>query len=534
MPWYIILVLSVGYLACAFSALRQALHMFQLNSYQDLSYKNYLKSHRKTYWNAKRIVPAVLMLIGGGALSTLPIFFAAGSLLYLLVNRPQKAKKPLVYTARVKRLLVCAAVLAALWLGLTFYVSTCILYSGLMTRNILVARLALVYPAVALVPGILLQHRLVMLCNDLMSPIEAAISKKYYNEAKAILESMPALKVIGITGSYGKTSTKYFLERLLSTRFNVYMTPGNYNTTLGVVRAVREGLRPTHEIFLCEMGARHVGDIKEICELAKPEIGIVTSVGPQHLETFGTLSNVLKTKLELADAVRERGPVFLNFDSQPLENNPPRQYVISYGQNGDHYKLTDLQIDENGSRFTIRTSEGEHQAFSTKLLGSANVQNICGAIAVAHTLGIPLSALVPAVRQLESVPHRLQLIRQPGLTIIDDAYNSNPAGAKNALETLSLCRGTRIAVTPGLVELGALELDYNKDLGKQAAACCDWLITVGKQDRTAAIREGARDAGLHRDRVLEADTVQQAMDLARSLQGEGKMVLLLNDLTDNY
>ena len=264
-------------------------------------------------------------------------------------------------------------------------------------------------------------------------------------------------------------------------------------------------------------------------------MGIITSVGPQHLDTFGTLTNVLNTKLELAAAVKGKGPVFLNFDSVPLANHAPQQQVISYGQEGVHYHLSDLRIDENGSCFTVTAPDGQRQSFSTRLLGQANVQNICGAIAVANTLDIPLAQLAPAVRQLEGAPHRLQLLRQPGLTIIDDAYNSNPAGAKNALETLALCRGLRIAVTPGLVELGEQEQEYNEALGRQAAACCHWLITVGDQPRTEAIRQGAREGGLHRDRILEAKTVQQAMELARGLPAEeGRFVLLLNDLTDNY
>lgn len=534
MLWLYNLVIWLSYGLCAFLAFRQALHMFQLNSYQDLSYNNYLKSHKKTYWNAKRIVPCVLMALGGLSINAQPLLFAAGAGLWWLVNRPQKAKKPLVYTPRVKRLLACALVVAVAWASLTDYISTILMLTGILMEDGLVAQLGVLYTSLALPLFILCQHWLIMLYNDLMSPIEKAINNHYINDARKILASRPDLKVIGITGSYGKTSTKYFLQRLLSTRFNVYMTPGNYNTTLGVTRAVREGLRPTHEIFLCEMGARHVGDIKEVCDLAKPTMGIITSVGPQHLETFGSLDKVLGTKLELADAVKGKGPVFLNLDSEPLKAKKLAQQTISYGINGEDYTMSNLTIDENGSRFSVKAPDGTRQEFSTRLLGHANVQNICGAIAVAHHLGIPLDTLAPAVRQLESVPHRLQLIRQTGLTVIDDAYNSNPAGAKNALETLALCRGTRIVITPGLVELGDRELDYNRTLGTQAADNCHWLITVGDGDRTAAIREGAREGGLHRDNIRAAATVQEAMEQARALPGEGKMVLLLNDLTDNY
>ena len=534
MYWIRNLVIWLSYGLCTFLALRQALHMFQLNGYQDLSYGNYLASHKKTFLNAKRIVPCVLMIIGGMSLDAQPLFFAAAAGLWVLVNRPQKAKKPLVYTPRVKRLLICAAVVAVSWASLTDYVSMTMMLTGVLRQNGLVAMLGVFYTSVALAVFVLFQHRLIMLYNDLMSPIERAINNHYIKDARKILASRPDLKVIGITGSYGKTSTKYFLHRLLSTRYNVYMTPGNYNTTLGVTRAVREGLRPTHEIFLCEMGARHVGDIQEVCDLAKPTMGIITSVGPQHLETFGSQKRVLQGKLELAEAVKDRGPVFVNFDSELLRTHDYHQGYISYGINGKDYTMSNLTIDENGSRFSIKDPDGNRQEFSTRLLGHANVQNICGAIAVANYLGIPLSVLAPAVRQLESVPHRLQLIRQTGLTVIDDAYNSNPAGAKNALETLALCRGTRIVITPGLVELGEQELDFNRTLGTQAAACCHHLITVGESDRVDAIRSGAREAGLHRDNIHAAATVQQAMETARALSGNDKMVLLLNDLTDNY
>jgi len=534
MYWLRSIVIWLSYGLCTFLALRQALHMFQLNGYQDLSYGNYLRSHKKTYWNAKRIVPCVLMAIGGLSINAQPLLFAAGAGLWVLVNRPQKAKKPLVYTPRVKRLLICAAVVTVAWASLTDYVSVSLMLAGLMAESGLLAMTGVVYTSVALPLFILFQHRIIMLYNDLMNPIETGINNHYINDARKILASRPDLRIIGITGSYGKTSTKYFLHRLLSTRYNVYMTPGNYNTTLGVTRAVREGLRPTHEIFLCEMGARHVGDIKEVCDLAKPTMGIITSVGPQHLETFGSQDRVLRGKLELAQAVKGKGPVFFNFDSPLLQEAKIGQEVISYGINGSDYTMSNLSIDENGSRFTVKAPDGTRQEFSTRLLGHANVQNICGAIAVAHHLGIPLSVLAPAVRQLESVPHRLQLIRQTGLTVIDDAYNSNPAGAKNALETLALCRGTRIVITPGLVELGEQELDFNRTLGEQAAACCHHLITVGESARVDAIQQGAREGSLHRDNIHAAATVQQAMELARSLSGDNKMVLLLNDLTDNY
>ena len=148
---------------------------------------------------------------------------------------------------------------------------------------------------------------LVLLANLINRPVERAIDRYYINDAARILRQMPELKIIGVTGSYGKTSVKYFLSALLSVRYNVLYTPGNYNTTLGVVRTVREQMKPFHEIFVCEMGARETGDIKEICDLVHPEYGIITSIGPQHLQSFHTIDNIIATKFELADAVPPSG-----------------------------------------------------------------------------------------------------------------------------------------------------------------------------------------------------------------------------------
>ena len=139
-------------------------------------------------------------------------------------------------------------------------------------------------------------YRVVSLVNIVNSPIEKWIQKGFYNKAKRKLEEMPNLKVIGITGSYGKTSTKYIVSTILSQKYNVLMTPESFNTTMGVVRTINEKLNSMHNLFVCEMGAKQVGDIKEICDLVKPDYGILTAIGPQHLETFKTIDNVKKNQ----------------------------------------------------------------------------------------------------------------------------------------------------------------------------------------------------------------------------------------------
>jgi len=528
-------------LLCAAIALRRAMHIYQLCSYQKLSYTNFLSRANREVAGPGRLFPLIFLFFGA-MIPKLWFLSLIAAVLFVLCNRYPAVKKPLVYTPRVKRMLATATVFCLLVLLLEGWLMT----SGLYHINRLSAGINLgwvddiiLYTGALLISVIpcaliVLQPWLVMLYNAINAPYEKAKSDKFINEARAILRGMPNLTIIGITGSYGKTSTKFFLQELLSLKYNVYMTPGNFNTTLGVVRAVREGLRPVHDIFLCEMGARHVGDIREICDLVHPHMGVITYIGQQHLETFGSQEALTGTKLELADALQEHGKLFVNFDSDIAANQTYLGQMTAYGSGeGCAYRCSDVYIDQSGARFTVTAPDGSSQNFETRLLGSANVQNLTGAIAVAHSMGIPFPQLAGAVSGLKSVPHRLQLLPGSGMTIIDDAYNSNPQGAAVALETLGMCRGTRIVVTPGLVELGKGEEEANRKVGEQAAAVCDYIVTVGGS-RARAIRKGAFDAGFSHEKIYSAKDLNEAMAHVRSLKVPDKMVLLLNDLTDNY
>lgn len=521
MEIFLHLLKTAGLLLLCWSAYRRSLHMYQLCSYQNFSYRKYLRENKPESLSLKRFIPGVL----GGACLFLPgvwslvgIFAAAAVM--TVINKPGPAKKKLSFTKRAVRLTCCdlfitGAVFAALlFMGLSPFVTG--LIGILLTPALVMVQPLLIMPACAI-----------------MSPLEKAISNYYINDARKILKSHKGMKIVGITGSYGKTSTKEFLGALLSAKYNVYTTPGNFNTTLGVTRAVREGLKPVHDLFVCEMGARHVNDIKEICDLVEPDIGVITSVGPQHLQTFGSLERVLSTKLELYDAVKEKGTAFINMDSAPLASSGIEGGFLSYGTgDGKDYTASDIRGGMDGISFKVTTPDGESQIFHTRLLGDNNVLNITAAIAVSHYLGIPLKTLVPRVAALKGVPHRLQLIPGGDMTVIDDAYNSNTEGAKMALRTLKMFPGTRVLVTPGLVELGDKEFELNKDLGAYAADCCDMACLIVPR-RAVAIKEGLLSAGFPEDKITVWETLEEAMAMVRPMAGK-KTVLLLNDLTDQY
>jgi len=307
---------------------------------------------------------------------------------------------------------------------------------------------------------------------------------------------------------------------------------------MGVTITIRRDLKPTHEYFICEMGARRVHEIKELCGIADPHDGIITSVGPQHLETFGSIDNVLNTKFELADHVKAKGgKIYLNGDNELIRKKAPEYpNAVLYGLNeGNHYRATDISVSDRGTEFTVTAPNGETQRFSMKLLGEHNVQNVLGAIAYAHGTGISLEKLTLPVKRIAAVPHRLQLLDKGGnMTFIDDAYNSNPNGCRAALNVLGLFDACRILVTPGMVELGAKQEELNFEFGQEAAKACDHIVLVGKA-QTVPIYNGIKDAGYNMDNVFVADSLNEALDHVRAYQTDRKKIVLLeNDLPDNY
>ena len=493
------------------------MHMFQLNSYQIHSHIYRMRD------NISRLLPNIifplvsliaLLFKGISALLITDIIFVIA----IISTIPKKAKKPLVYTARVKRQIATTAILTLAVL------SVCGILSG---------KYALVTASVGLY---LLSPLVTMIAAIINKPIEKQVSNHYINDAKRILASMNRMKIIGVTGSYGKTSVKYYLNTLLKAKYNVLMTPGSFNTPMGVVRTVREYLKASDEIFVCEMGARHVGDIKEICDLVHPHDGIITSVGPQHLETFKSLDNIKGTKFELADSLNNDGLLFLNMDDENIRSYVGDRHYIGYSiHHTSDYMAKDISVSQRGTTFTVVKKDGETCEYSTKLIGEHNVLNIVGAIAVANTYGIPLEALKPQVRKLECVPHRLELKDNGSAVIIDDAYNSNPTGAKAALDVLSIFDGYRILVTPGMVELGESQETLNKEFGKQASQSADYIILVGKK-QTEPIAEGIRESGYPDDKLYIADNINQAINQAYAVNSNGakKFILLENDLPDNY
>lgn len=539
---------AIALAAIIFMGLRE-FHMLQLNGYKTPEHSWWMKKNYKRY-----ILPIILFVgqfallftdpviwepekhVFNDHLNTLSIYICSCmtvlNIKIAVDNRPgKKFKKPFVYTARVKRMLTTFFILIALIFTAAFFSANrvCIEGDTRFTNNL---------PFIIIGSALYLTPILVPLSNIINKPIEKAVQNHYINDAKRMLADMPSLHKVGITGSYGKTSMKFYLSELLGSQYETLKTPESFNTPMGVTITIRRDLRPTHEYFICEMGARRVREINELCEIAHPHDGIITSVGPQHLETFKSVENVLNTKFELADSVQASGgKIYLNGDNELIRSKAPQyKNAVLYGLHEScHYRGSDVSVSDKGTEFTVTAPDGSSCRYTTKLLGEHSVQNLLGAIAYCHGTGIALEKLVIPVRKIAAVPHRLQLLdKGGGLTFIDDAYNSNPSGCRAALNVLGLFDACRILVTPGMVELGEKQHELNREFGSEAAKVCDYIALVGKK-QTEPIFEGIQNADFDMSRVFVCDTLGEALDKVRSIVTDKKKIVLLeNDLPDNY
>ena len=510
--------------------LKRDLMMLQQNSYRNERYMRWLSSSKDSTSMPRIIALAILLF----SLSTfcppyIGIFtISAFSVLNAIKLFKAKYKKPLVFTNRARRIygvaicITIAIIVCATWL-----------YGQLESIE------TIIYAVSASAIGIYAASHVVMyLSNLFLAPVEKHINKKYYNDAARILASMPDLKIIGITGSYGKTSTKHYLHRILSEKYDVLMTPGSFNTTLGVIRTIREYLKPYNEVFIVEMGAKQQGDIKEICDLVNPQMGIVTAVGEQHLESFKSIENVQSTKFELIDALPSDGLGVVNDDfpfvaNRKVDNVECVRYAVNETSNAS-YTAKDIIYDETGTRITI-VGNGKELTLHTRLVGECNISNLIAAVIIALRLDVPDEKIRYAVEKIEQVEHRLNLKRTPGgITIIDDAFNSNPTGSKMAMDVLSrFNKGKRIVITPGMIELGDKQYELNEALGVKIAECADVAIIVGEYNKDALLN-GIKQGNRNNDNVHAVASFNEAQRVLASIAKAGDTVLYENDLPDTF
>jgi UDP-N-acetylmuramoyl-tripeptide--D-alanyl-D-alanine ligase len=510
-----------GLLSSALAACRRArraLHMWQLDSYINARYTQWLFA--KPF---ERFLDLPSTGVAAAALLTpnpYGLFLWTAWNLWLLFRRDTTpVKKPLDYTERAKR---------TLWTARAILIIAAIGF------------LALPAPA----GGLLLLHAApgaILAAGYLLKPVQDHINRGFVRKAAARIAGLNPL-VIGVAGSYGKTSTKYFLDVLLSEKHEVIKSPGNYNTLLGITRVINDMLEPRHRIFIAEMGAYKRGEVKEITDLTHPRIGIITSIGPEHFERFLTMENIERTNYELIEALPADGLAVFNGDNENCRKLAARTrhtrvalYSLDNAAGDADLWAEDARHTVDGLRFTIVARDGTRAEAATSIVGRHNVLNILGAVRIALELGLTLEDCVRAIAKLKSAPHRLEVKPGGGGTIIiDDSYNSNPIGASEALHVLSqYTTGKRILITPGMIELGVLHEQENEALGRLAAQSCDLVILVGPE-QTRPLQKGLRAAGFPEEKLRIVKDLNEATAMFPKLLRPGDVLLFENDLPDLY
>ena len=512
----------------------KAMHMLQQNLYNENNryLKWVVKNINHTFFNTNMIAIIFTFILMLSIMKELRmVFLVILCLIYLLAfcydyyrSKGEQNKKPLVYTARIKRLLVTIVILYSIPL-IIFLINNSLIDVSLFVYSILVTCVFFV----------------IFLANIINFPVERMVYHHFERKAKAKLRSMPNLKVVGVTGSYGKTSSKNILNDILNIKYNSLATPKSLNTFNGLMITVNNKLSKFDDVFIAEMGAYVKGEINGLCKLVNPSYGIITSIGTAHLETFGSEENILNGKMELAEYLPSTGAVVFNYDDVKQRGYEFKKQdhakVLWVGLDNDKLDVTasNIKCSYKGTSFDVKfKGDPKTYKFETKLLGNHNVYNILQALALGREFDIEVKDLIQAVKRVSVVEHRLELKKFPTFYQIDDAYNSNPVGAKSALDVLHLMDGKKVVVTPGMIELGPKEEELNMEFGKQIADVADEVILVGEK-RTKPIYNGLIERKFREENIHVLNDVRDAYTLLASLKDNRDLYALFeNDLPDTY
>ncbi|MBQ8110935.1 MAG: UDP-N-acetylmuramoyl-tripeptide--D-alanyl-D-alanine ligase [Clostridia bacterium] len=529
MLFTIVEIVIVAVACCAASV--HYIHVLQMERYQLAAYRQWLMKNRgdrllkeNVLWAfvaavLKIYLPVMLSMLMAGeearkALSDWAVLILFTALMGWITWRDytRPSRKPFVATQRVKRLL---SVLLAL----------CLL-------------VALLLELLSIPPYFLfgVMPFLVQLAAMIINPYEARLNASFFKSARKKIREHKDLITIGITGSYGKTNVKFILRELLSARYSVLATPASFNTAMGISRVVNDQLSGEHQVFIAEMGATHVGDIKELVDLVRPKYGILTSIGPRHMDTFGSLENIATTKFELIQGLPKSGLAVFGSGDDYIS----RLYALCRhdkcrigldGDEGAFMRAEGIGFSARGSGFTMVCADGEAVYCRTRLLGTFNIKNILLAAALARKLGLSMEEIAEGVKRLQPIEHRLQLI--PGeLNVIDDSLNEDADSAFEAMRVIAQMPGRRIVVTPGLGEQGGRESDVNFALGTVMADSADAVILVGRRAFSRSIIRGMKSSGFSSANLHTADDMDDASEILHEISENGDTVLFESRIPD--
>jgi len=537
-----IFVSLINAMLLLFCSLR-LLHIFQLGNYKVRNFAKWLADRKSRFYI--RIFTFAVLSFGGMFVTNIlfmnisdqipgveywsylgMFFYFWLAIVFIVSVQRAPVKVSLKYTARIKRLLV-------LLTFVFFALSYITLWLGSMQQYI---RFSLIAALPILLPLIFVG------CHYLMWPYEFSVRAGFLAKAQRKLKrpEYAGLIRIGITGSWGKTSCKNILTKMLSGKYNVAASPSSFNTPLGFMKTVNNIL-DGHDVMIFEMGARYHWDIRYLCNLFKPTHGILTGIGPQHIDTMRTIEVIKRTKSDLVRFLpKDNGVAVINgdnekcrevFDELDLEN----KFISSIKKMKDADAWVEGQsVTQDGCTFKLHLKGFEPVSCTTKLLGRHNIENILMCAIMANKLGIKPDEIAEKVAELEPTPHRLELVKAPsGILILDDSYNASAGGTAAAMEVLALFKGQKVVMTPGLVELGGKADEENFKLGARMAKVADKVIIVNEINKQA-LTDGLLSQKFKAENIFFARNLEEAKPIYSGLLNPGDVLLIENDLPDNY
>lgn len=364
------------------------------------------------------------------------------------------------------------------------------------TKKIIVISLVSIFLAILMFSkGFYLSIFLLIIFVPLIFQIPTVIWRnRFLEKARKKREQFKNLIVIGITGSYGKTSTKEFLATILSEKFNVLKTKEHQNSEVGISQCILDELSLSHQVFVCEMGAYNRGGIKLLCRIAQPKIGILTGINEQHMALFGSQENIIKTKFELIESLPNNGTAFFNGKNK---------YCLDLYQQAKIKKILYGQ--------------------EVKLAGEENIE---GAKAIARELGMSENEILKAVQKIENKFPGIELKKgKNGLNIINATYSANPDGVIAHLDYSKIWKGKKVIVMPCLIELGKSSKEVHKRIGEKIGEVCD-LAIITTNERFKEIKQGAVGKGMKNENILFLENPKLIFEKIKDFNKENDIILL--------
>lgn len=471
-----------------------------------------------------------------------------------IINRPTLWRKKIVWTNKLIVVTAIALVLIAIpgWAIAQFSIML-----GLLATLVALYKLFV----------------FLLLATVVIRPLEAAVTYWIIQKARQTLKKHPNLIVIGIAGSYGKTTMKEMVTSVLKQKYQVLSSPETTNTPIGISRLITNHLSLTTEVFIVEMGEHWQGDVKELCELVHPSMAIITGINEAHLERLGNLGTTISTIFELARHSKPNGLLIMNADDANIVGHYIKHignHKVEFYSSGSFelskYKVNDVRFDENGGGQTFNISNPSSvmpslesassprdldsgserkinlrsswagMTLSTKLLGHYAIGTSIAATILGKELGLSHTQIQKGINDLEPVPHRLQPMwnKENNVLIIDDSFNGNPAGVREAIETLAKFKNRRkIVLTPGLVEIGSETREVHENIGKQLAKVADKVLLI-QNSVTDYILKGLQTAKFNHANIIVFPTTQEAHASLGQILQPNDVILFQNDWPDNY